>query len=254
MVELTGGEVEVLDRPASPEAVDRSPLVFLHEGLGSLRLWRDFPARIHHDTGRRTIVWSRHGYGKSAVVTEPRSVRYMHDEALQVLPELLARLEVNAPVLVGHSDGASIALVHAGSDAGTPAGLVLLAPHVVVEDVSIAGIEAARKAFETTDLPTRLARHHRDAAATFWGWNRIWLDPAFRGWDITEYLPRITCPVLAVQGHDDQYGTLHQLDLVEGGVPGGIVRVELHDCRHSPHLDQPDATATAVVDFLARLP
>lgn len=255
LVVLARGPVEVVDRPATAAAVDAAPLVFLHEGLGSLRLWRSFPADVHAATGRRTIVWSRHGHGRSAVVDGPRPVTYMHDEALLALPELLTRLDVTAPVLVGHSDGASIALINAASsraglDVAPPTGVVALAPHVVVEDVSIAGIRAARAAWEDTDLPERMARHHRDAAATFWGWNRIWLDPAFRGWDITGFLPAITCPVLAIQGHDDQYGTMRQLDLVEDGVAGPFTRLELDDCLHSPHLDRPTATLGAVVDFL----
>ncbi len=258
LVSLARGPVEVVDWPAAPESVDAAPLVCLHEGLGSLRLWRSFPADVHAATGRRTIVWSRHGHGRSCVVHEPRAVTYMHDEALLVLPELLARLDVAAPVLVGHSDGASIALVNAASsraglDLAPPTGVVAMAPHVVVEDVSIAGITEAREAWETTDLPERMARHHRDAAATFWGWNRIWLDPAFRNWDITDFLPGITCPVLAIQGHDDQYGTMRQLDLLAEGVAGPLTRVELDDCRHAPHLDRPDATTAAVVDFLAAL-
>ncbi|WP_238445404.1 alpha/beta fold hydrolase [Salsipaludibacter albus] len=258
-VGLSRGPVEVLDLPADPEKVDTAPLVFLHEGLGSLRLWRSFPADVHAATGRRTVVWSRHGHGDSAVVTAPRDVTYMHEEAVLVLPELLARLDLVAPVLVGHSDGASIALINAASsraglDVEPPTAVVAMAPHVVVEDVSIDGITAAREAWETSDLPARMARHHRDASATFWGWNRIWLDPAFRDWDITPYLPGIGCPVLGVQGRDDQYGTMHQLDLLQAGVAGPFTRVELDDCRHAPHLDRPDATRAAVVDFLAGLP
>jgi len=256
-VELADGVVEVVDLPASAGAADRAPLVLLHEGLGSIRLWRGFPDVLHAATGRRTVVWSRHGYGQSAVVTEPRAVTYMHREADRVLPELLHALDLPSVVLVGHSDGASIALLAAGrADAPTvdPVGVVGLAPHVIVEDQSISGIEAARTAAQETELLARMARHHRDAAATFWGWNRIWLDPAFRDWDITERLPAIACPVLVVQGHDDQYGTMRQLDLVEAGVPGPVTRVELDDCGHAPHLDRTDATRGAVVSFLAELP
>lgn len=261
-VELADGPVEVLDLPADAAAANRSPLVLLHEGLGSIRLWRGFPAALHDATGRRTVVWSRHGYGQSAVVAEPRAVTYMHTEADRVLPELLQALDLPPAVLVGHSDGASIALLAAGRsdslDPGHPSvdpvGVVGLAPHVIVEDQSIAGIEAARAAARQTDLLERMGSHHRDAAATFWGWNRIWLDPAFRAWDITERLPAIRCPVLVVQGHDDQYGTMRQLDLVEAGVPGPVIRVELDDCGHAPHLDRPEATRDAVVSFLADLP
>lgn len=250
---LDRGPIEYEEHPARDDVRGLAPLVFLHEGLGSLELWRGFPAAVHAATGRRTLVFSRHGYGRSAVVTEPRTVDYMHHEALEVLPVVLERLGYERPVLVGHSDGASIALIHAGSDVGDPTALVLLAPHVIVEDRSVEGIDAARQSFLTTDLEQRMGRYHLDAAATFWGWNRIWLDPAFRRWDITEYLPQVRCPVLAVQGHDDEYGTMRQLDLVEAHVPTEVTRVELDECRHSPHLDQPDATLEATVAFLAAL-
>jgi pimeloyl-ACP methyl ester carboxylesterase len=250
LVELTGGHVEVLDRPAASGAEHLAPLVLLHEGLGSVALWRGFPDALHEATGRRTVVWSRHGYGASAVVTEPRGVDYMHHEADVVLPELLATLEVPRPVLVGHSDGASIALLHAGRHDADLAGVAAFAPHVIVEDESIAGIEAARDAYLTTELPAKVARHHADGDATFWGWNRIWLDPAFRSWDTTDRLPDVRCPVLVVQGEDDEYGTVRQLDLIEAGVPTTVDRVLLPDCRHSPHLDQPEATLAAVVTFL----
>ena len=250
---LDRGPIEYEEHLARDDVRGLAPLVFLHEGLGSLELWRGFPAAVHAATGRRTLVFSRHGYGGSAVVTEPRTVDYMHREALEVLPVVLERLGYERPVLVGHSDGASIALIHAGSDVGEPTALVLLAPHVIVEDRSVEGIEAARQSFLTTDLEHRMGRYHLDAAATFWGWNRIWLDPAFRRWDITEYLPQVRCPVLAVQGHDDEYGTMRQLDLVEAFVPTEVARVEIDDCRHSPHLDQPDATLEATVAFLAAL-
>lgn len=245
------GEIELVDLPATRGAGRLAPLVFLHEGLGSLGLWRGFPRDVHAATGRRTIVYSRHGYGGSAVVTEPRGVDYMHHEALTVLPELLDRLEVERPVLVGHSDGASIALVHAGSDrTGEVAALVLLAPHVIVEDESIRGIRAARAAFLDTDLEDRLARHHRNAAATFWGWNDIWLSDEFRSWDITDVLGGVRCPVLAVQGLDDEYGTVRQLDLIEAGVPAPVERLHLAGCGHAPHLERPEETTAAVVGFL----
>jgi pimeloyl-ACP methyl ester carboxylesterase len=249
------GELEVEDLPATDLGAGRAPLVFLHEGLGSRSLWRDFPGAVHAATGRRTIVWSRHGYGRSAVVDEPREVTYMHDEAREVLPELLARLAIEDPVLVGHSDGGSIALIHAGTPGLPPvSGLVLLAPHVVVEDESRAGLQHARETFLATDLEERMGRHHRDPASTFWGWNDIWLSPAFRAWDITDVLPHVDCPVLAVQGADDQYGTFHQLDLIEGAVAGPTTRVHLADCGHAPHLEQPERTRRATVDFLATLP
>ncbi len=253
-LELSRGAVEYVDLPAT-HAPDRAPLVFLHEGLGSLALWRDFPDEVHAATGRRVVVFSRHGYGNSAVVREPRDVGYMHDEAREVLPELRAALGLDRPVLVGHSDGGSIALIHAGTPGMPPVeALVLLAPHVVVEDESIAGIEQARETWLSTDLEQRMGRHHRDAAATFWGWNDIWLSPAFRSWDITEVLGDVACPVLAIQGVDDQYGTLHQLDLIESGCAGPVRRVHLDACGHAPHLEQPERTCEAVLAFLDELP
>lgn len=265
MVELAGGPVEVADLDGVGPGADQAPLVLLHEGLGSLGLWRSLPADLHAATGRRTIAWSRHGYGQSAVVRTPRDVDYMHREATSALPELLERLGVDQPVLIGHSDGASIALVHAGRAGRAPAGaspvawaqptaIVLLAPHVVVEDVTIAAIEDAREAAETTDLLERMGRHHRDAEATFRGWNDIWLHPDFRDWDISEHLPGVTCPVLAIQGTEDEYGTMRQLDLVAEGVAGPTSRLELPDCRHAPHLDRPRAVRDAIVAFLDDLP
>jgi len=229
----------------------RPVLVFLHEGLGSVTMWRGFPARVAHATGCAAVVYSRQGYGNSAPLAGPRGVRYMHDEALVVLPELLGALAVECPVLVGHSDGGSIALIHAG--AGHPvAGLVLLAPHVMVEDVAIASIAAAKVAFETTDLRARLARHHADPDAAFRGWNDIWLHPDFRSWNIEAYLPRIACPVLAIQGEDDEYGTMEQVLRIERQVRDVDV-LALADCRHSAHRDQPEAVIDAITRFLDRV-
>jgi pimeloyl-ACP methyl ester carboxylesterase len=230
------------------------PLVFLHEGLGSIRLWRRFPDRVCQRTGRAGIVYARYGYGGSDVGTDPRRPDYMHHEAVVVLPALLAALQVERPVLIGHSDGASIALLAAGSGAVDAERLVLLAPHVFVEDVTIASIEAARVAYETTDLPDRLARHHRDGDATFRGWNDVWLSPEFRSWNIERTLPGVTCPVLCVQGLDDQYGTLAQLDAIEAGVTGPCERVVLAACGHSPHVDRAEATLAAVSRACRRAP
>jgi pimeloyl-ACP methyl ester carboxylesterase len=232
---------------------DGPVLVFLHHGLGSVGLWRAFPERVCGRTGRQGVVYSRYGHGDSDVLTESRRPDYMHHEALVVLPELLDALDVTGPVLVGHSDGASIALISAGSGRVGPTGLVLLAPHVFVEDESIAGIEASRLEYETTDLPSRLERHHRDVEATFRGWNDIWLSPAFRHWNIESYLAGIECPLLAVQGVDDEYGTLAQLDAIERGVAGRVERVVLERCGHSPYLDQPDLTLDAVSAFVDSL-
>jgi pimeloyl-ACP methyl ester carboxylesterase len=227
-------------------------LVFLHEGLGSVALWRDFPARVAEATGRRAVVYSRLGHGDSDPAPLPRTPRFMHDEALRTLPALLDRLHIDDPVLIGHSDGASIALIHAGCAGRPPTGLVAIAPHVFVEDVSVASIAEARRAFEQTDLRERMARYHRDPDATFRGWNDIWLEPAFRDWNIEDVLPGIACPVLVIQGARDQYGTLAQVDAIEGGVTGRVDRVVLDDARHAPHLEAPEETFAAVVEFLRR--
>ena len=176
----------------------------------------------------------------------------MHREALETLPELLAALGVRRPVLVGHSDGASIALIHAGSRDGLT-GLVALAPHVFVEDISVKSIAEAKTAFETTDLPQRLARHHADARRTFYGWNDIWLHPDFRRWNIEAFLPAIRCPVLAIQGADDEYGTMAQVEAIERQVAGRCEVVKLAACGHSPHRDQPELTLAAIERFVATL-
>jgi pimeloyl-ACP methyl ester carboxylesterase len=225
--------------------------VFLHEGLGSLDLWRSFPDDLRLATGEPAmVVYSRHGYGRSDPVPEPRAVTYMHDEADDVLPALLAHLGWQRPLLVGHSDGASIALLYAG--AGHPvAGLALLAPHVFVEACSIDGIAAARDDYERTDLPSRMARHHVDAGATFRGWNDVWLSDAFRSWDITDRLAAVTAPVLLVQGTEDRYGSLAQLDAIERGVSGPVTRLVLPGVGHAPHLEAPAETLAAVTAFVS---
>ena len=228
-------------------------LVFLHEGLGSIRQWRDFPAQVAAATGCRALLYNRYGYGNSDVLAEPSvTVRFMHDEALVALPELLAKLEIDSPVLVGHSDGASIALIYAG--AGHPVrGLALIAPHVFVEEIGVRSIERVRRQFETTDLPQRLGRYHRDARKTFYLWNDAWLDPRFRHWNIEEYLPSVSAPVLAIQGADDEYGTMAQLRSIRERVKGSCELLELAGCGHSPHRDQPEAVLEALARFIRAL-
>lgn len=249
---LSLGELQIEYRfePALPGAEDLPPLVFLHEGLGSTALWRDFPGSIRASTGGAAmLVYSRPGHGRSTTLKGPRSARYMHDEALDVLPAVLEAFGMAAPVLIGHSDGGSIAIIHAG--AGFPvSALVLLAPHVFVEDRSIQGIEAARAAYLGTDLPERVRRHHNDGDSTFWGWNDIWLSAEFRGWNIEEYLPGISCPVLLVQGDADEYGTLAQLEAIECGVRGRVERVVIPDACHAPHLDHRSEVIDAAARFL----
>ncbi len=215
-------------------------------------MWRDFSQQAATATGCATVVYSRYGHGQSEVLSEPRTVDYMHIEALEVLPELLGRLGVADPVLVGHSDGASIALVYAAGRIDVR-GLVLMAPHVFVEDLSVTSIAAARTAFETTDLPQKLARHHVDAAKTFRGWNDIWLHPDFRAWNIEECLRRVHCPILAIQGFDDEYGTMAQLDTIAALAGGAVELLRLARCRHSPHRDQPQVVLEAMARFVDRV-
>nr|WP_211159919.1 alpha/beta hydrolase [Aromatoleum aromaticum] len=227
-------------------------IVFLHEGLGSVAMWRDFPQKIADATGCEALVYSRAGYGRSDPARLPRDTRYMHDEGLQVLPALLAALGLERPILFGHSDGASIALICAGGTATELAAVIVMAPHVIVEDISVSSIAQAKVAWQTTDLRTRLAKHHADVDAAFRGWNDIWLHPDFRAWNIEEYVPRILCPVLAIQGEDDEYGTMAQIERIAAQAPD-VELVKLADCRHSPHKDQPAAVIDAVGEFVSRI-
>ena len=249
-LEVQGHRLEYAQLPgASPAA---PTLVFLHEGLGSVTLWRDFPARLAAATGHGALVYSRSGYGQSDPITESRPVDFMHEEALRALPELLDKLGIERPILIGHSDGASIALIHAGGAGRAITGVVAMAPHVLVEDISIRSIEAARRAYETTDLRDRLARHHANPDSAFRGWNDVWLAPAFRAWNIEEYLPSIGAPILAIQGEDDEYGTMDQLDRIARGAPE-VEQLRLADCRHSPHKDRPEAVIAAISAFTKHL-
>jgi len=249
-VEAGGNRLEVL-RIAGRDATVPE-LVFLHEGLGSVSHWRDFPARVAEATRCPVTVYSRYGCGDSDLLGEPRAVSYMHDEGVSTLPALLAELRIERPILVGHSDGGSIALIYAGAHDHL-SGMVLLAPHVFVEDLSVASIAQAKTIFETTNLCEKLGRHHRDPARTFWGWNDIWLHPDFRRWNIEAYLPRISCPILAIQGLDDQYGTMAQVHAIARQSGGPVEILELADCRHSPQRDQPEKVLASIVKFVATI-
>ena len=254
-MQLGGAVLEVAAIPAPAGApAGWAPLVFLHEGLGSVALWRDWPARLCAATGRAGWVYSRQGYGRSSPVADVRGAGrlrpdYMHREALDVLPALLAKLGVERPVLVGHSDGGTIALIHAA--AHPVAACVVMAPHVMVEDVSLASINEARHAFEQGGLRERLARFHDDVDAAFWQWNDVWLSPAFRDFDIRAEIAAIGAPLLAIQGLQAPYGTLAQIDEVARAVPRAEL-LKLPDCGHSPHRDQPEAVTAAIADFLHR--
>lgn len=194
-------EVERIDVGRASAA----PVVMLHEGLGSVAMWKDFPHRVAHGANRNVLVYSRAGYGRSSPAKLPYGVRYMHDEALVVLPRLLDACAIERPILLGHSDGGSIALIHAAAAGRPVAGLVLMAPHVIVEDVSIESIAAAKVAWRTTDLRAKLARYHDDVDGAFTGWNDIWLHPDFRDWNIEDLVRDVRCPILAIQGEDDEY-------------------------------------------------
>jgi pimeloyl-ACP methyl ester carboxylesterase len=228
-------------------------LVFLHEGLGSIRLWRDFPARVAKATGRKALIYDRYGYGDSEVLKEEKAgARFMHREALEVLPELLEKSEIENPILVGHSDGASISLIYAGSRHPV-GGVVVMAPHVFIEQFNLGSIRKIRTTFETTDLAQRFAKYHTDPRKTFYLWNDAWLDPAFEKWNIEEYLPGIACPVLAIQGENDEYGTMAQLDAIRRQVKGPCELLKLENCGHSPHRDQPEKVLSSVVKFVNEL-
>lgn len=237
--------------PAPREA---PTLVLLHEGLGCVAMWRDFPQKLAERTGLGALVYSRPGYGKSDPVPLPRPLTYMHDEALNVLPAVLDQAKIENAILVGHSDGASIATIFAGArDDPRLRGLVLMAPHFFCEELSVQSIAAAKEAYETTDLRSRLARHHGgNVDVAFWGWNRAWLDPDFRGWDIREFLPTVTVPMLIIQGREDQYGTAAQIDAAQAGARVPVEVLYLDGCRHAPQSDQPDATLESIGHFAGR--
>ncbi len=245
------------------ERVDAPLMVFLHEGLGSLAMWKDFPERLCVALGCRGLVYSRPGYGRSTPrgANEAWEPDFMHSQAHEVLPALLQALAINPadtsarahgkPWLFGHSDGGSIALLYAARFPERVAGVVVLAPHILVEDLSVASIAQARLAYVEGHLPQRLARYHDEPDSAFWGWNRIWLDPRFRAWSIEDEIVTIACPVLAVQGLDDEYGTLEQVRGIARRVPQTEL-LELPECGHSPHRDQPGPLIAAVTEFFER--
>lgn len=227
-------------------------VVMLHEGLGSIALWKDFPQRLAERTGCGILLYSRHGYGRSEPLAERRQVDYMHHEGEVVLPELLRRHGIVKPVLLGHSDGASIALIYAGSSVDGPRGLILEAPHVFVEDLTVRSIEGAKTIFEAGEWRAKLGRYHDDPEATFWGWNDIWLNPRFRSWNIEAYLGSIRCPILVIQGQDDEYATAAQVESIVKHAPHAHAALLPH-CGHSPHSEQPQETLTRIEVFLRTL-
>jgi pimeloyl-ACP methyl ester carboxylesterase len=247
-VSVGGRRIEAAEWPGDPA---RRALVLLHEGLGSVGLWRAFPHALAEATGRRVLAFSRHGHGRSEPPPRPRTPAFFHEEALEVLPEVLEQLGAREPILVGHSDGASIALIHAGRHA--VAGIALLAPHVIVEDVTVAEIRSARERYAEGDLRERMTRHHDDVDAAFWGWCDVWLNPEFRDWSLEDEAERVTCPVLLIQGVDDPYGSLEQLDRIEARVRGPVTRREVPG-GHSPHLEATGEVLAAIAAFAADRP
>jgi pimeloyl-ACP methyl ester carboxylesterase len=237
-----------------PPASEAPTIVFLHEGLGSISRWRDFPAALCSRLQWGGLVYDRQGYGGSDPFRAPLSPPFMHREALDVLPRVLDAFDLSRPVLFGHSDGASIALIYAGSQPHSPAALILEAPHVFVEPVTVTSIAAIRDAYRSTDLRARLARHHGSNVDTlFESWAATWLSDEFREWNIETSLAAITCPTLVIQGRDDEYGTAKQMDAVANGVSGRVDTVLLDACGHSPHIDQREAVEATSLRFLSQI-
>jgi pimeloyl-ACP methyl ester carboxylesterase len=234
-----------------PGAAGRPWLVFLHEGLGSVSLWRDFPEKLARRLDMPALIYSRRGYGQSDGLDGPREPDFMHREALDVLPKLLDALSIERAFLIGHSDGASMALIHAAHQPERLAGAVLMAPHVIVEPISHQSIARTTDAYARTDLRARLARHHAHVDDAFYGWSRIWLDPRFRDWSLVAECARLSIPTLLIQGEDDEYGTLAQLDAIEAAAPIPPQRLVLPKCGHSPHRDREKDVLDAIAAFAA---
>jgi pimeloyl-ACP methyl ester carboxylesterase len=240
----------------TPARNDDLTLIFLHEGLGCLTMWKDFPRQVAQTTGHQVLAYSRAGYGNSDPCLLPRPLTFMHDEGLDVLPKILAAAEIQKAVLVGHSDGASIALINAGGVADQRIqSLILMAPHIFVEELTLTSIRQAKVAYETTDLRERLARYHGDNVdCAFWGWNQAWLDEGFQDWNLEEYLSKIKIPVLLIQGEHDNYGTIRQLEKTTEQLPYPAEMIILPGCGHSPFRDRPNETLNAITDFIQTNP
>lgn len=249
-VDIAGVALETRLIPGDPA---KPWLVFLHEGLGSVSLWRDFPDQVARRVGGRGLIYSRQGYGQSDPLPgadKRRPASFMHDEALKVLPALLAHYDIEQPVLIGHSDGASIALIHAAAAGNMVTALVLMAPHVMVEPVSLSSIAQIKELYAKGTLRDRLARHHAHVDDAFLGWADTWLDPGFETWSLEPEVARLRCPTLLIQGEDDEYGTLKQLDMIEALTPGKVERLVLPACGHSPQRDKPAEVLDAIAAFL----
>jgi len=248
-----GKALEWADFGPPPDG-DTPVIVMLHEGLGCLDLWRDFPDRVARATALPVFAYSRAGYGRSDPAELPRPLDYMTREATEVLPEVLAAIGARRYILLGHSDGATIAAEYAGRvEDFRVRGLILMAPHFFAEDPGLAEIARAREAFADGALKERMAKYHDDPEATFRGWNDVWLDPGFRNWNVAEVIDYLRIPALVIQGRQDQYGTLAQVREIEERSYAPVDTLLLEDCRHSPQIDRPDETLDAVADFAARL-
>ena len=229
-------------------------IVLLHEGLGSMGLWRDFPEKLARATGLGVFAFSRRGYGGSDKVDLPRPLDYMTREAVDVLPDVLSAIGLKRAILLGHSDGASIAALYLGNVQDPRIrGLILMAPHFFAEPFGLVSIGEAKRAFEQGDLRLRLGKYHKDVDGAFWGWSRAWLDPDFAAWNIEEAVDYIRVPVLAIQGREDQYGTLAQIKALEQRLYAPLDQVILKNCGHAPFIDKPQETLAAIADFVARL-
>jgi len=249
---IDSGQLEY--RLIGPQPSDAPCIVLLHEGLGSVGLWGDFPDRLQAATSASVLAYSRAGYGASSPVMLPRPLDYMQREARDLLPRLLDTIGFQRGLLVGHSDGASIAAMYAGSRQDYRLdGIVLIAPHVIVEDVSVDSIAAIKTAYETTELRAKLARWHKDVDNAFYGWNGAWLDPAFRRWDITDYLAYIRVPIAVIQGIDDQYGTARQVEIIQEESYSPVEVTMLPKTGHSPHREAPEASLRVIAEFAASI-
>lgn len=253
-IRIQAGGADLEAACIGPSPSDAPTIIMLHEGLGCLNLWRDFPERLARETGHGVFVYSRRGYGKSEPCPLPRPLDYMTHEAMHVLPDVLAETAPNRGILLGHSDGASIAAIYAGSvQDHRIRGLVLMAPHFFTEPMGLAAVAQVKNAYETGNLRSRLAAYHADVDNSFRGWNDAWGNPAFARWNIEDVIAYIRVPVLAIQGKDDKYGTPAQIDALVEQLYSPLDVELLEECGHSPFIDQPERTLAAVADFAARL-
>ena len=252
-IEVCGYKLEI--RRIKAKKIGNPTLVFLHEGLGCVSMWKDFPDRLAKETGLAALIYSRRGYGGSDKFSLPRQLDYMHEEGIDVLPALLRTEQVNRAILIGHSDGGSISLIYAGSKfASKLDALIMIAPHVFVEKISVESIKKIQKDFKLGDLRERLARYHMDNLdSVFWGWSNIWVSPSFRKWNIEEYLPQINVPTIVIQGDKDQFGSLSQVNSIIEKTKLEVKYKIIKNCGHSPHLENSGEVLGVLSDFIKKL-